>query len=302
MDDKNAKIKTAILTPYMSCSAKFPIYSLIGGIFFGAKNIFVIMLLYFLGAFVSLVLSLIINKTVLKSKEQSFILELPSYRLPSLKKMLKTLFVNMKEFVIRVGSVLVAMNVILWTLSNFSFSFRYVQNTGGSMLESLGKILAPIFVPLGFGSWGCVSALIAGVVAKEVVVSCVVMFNHASEQSLLKSLKNPLSPVFFSGSAGAFSFLIFCLLYCPCVSSFAVMKKEIGKKWTIFAVVLQLFVAYLTSFLAFKIYKLAENIGVLKLFFNLFALLIIIFSILFILKKVKRKTTCNKGCGGCFNS
>lgn len=177
MDDKNAKIKTAMLTPYMSCSAKFPIYLVIGGAFFGAANIFVIMGLYLLGVIVSLVLSLILEKSVLKSKKPSFILEFPPYHLPSFKRAIKVLYQNMKSFVIRVGSVIISTNIIVFLLSNFSFSFAYVGNGGGSMLESIGKIIAPIFIPLGFGNWGAASALLAGLVAKEVVVSSIQLFN-----------------------------------------------------------------------------------------------------------------------------
>ena len=178
MDDKNSKIKTGLLTPYMSCSAKFPIYAVLGGAFFGANNIWVIIGIYFLGVAVAILMSYIFEKTILPSKKQSFILEFPPYRMMSFKRTFSLLWINVKLFVARVGTLIVAMNVIVWILSNFSFTFQYIVNTGGeSMLESLGKIFAPLFIPLGFNSWGLVSALIAGLVAKEVIVSSIVMFN-----------------------------------------------------------------------------------------------------------------------------
>ncbi|MBQ3493787.1 MAG: ferrous iron transport protein B [Clostridia bacterium] len=249
MSDKNSKIKTAILAPYMSCSAKLPVYAVIGGAFFGANNVFVVTFLYILGVVVALLLSYILDKTFLKSNKQSFILEFPSYRLCGLKKIAKVVLENSKLFLVRIGSLLISLNVIIWVLESFSFGFSYVPISGQkSILQVLGTIIAPIFAPLGFNNWGATSALVAGIIAKEVVVSAIAMFNGidlkgGDNQALSNSLLSNESVVFFS-PAGAFSYMIFCLLYCPCIATISVLVKEIGKKWTVISVVLQFVLAY----------------------------------------------------------
>ena len=300
MDDKKAKIKTAMLTPYMSCSAKFPIYVVIGGAFFGANNVFVILGLYVLGLIIALLLSLIYEKTILKSKEQSFILEFPPYRFGGVKRIANVLWDNIKTFLIRVGSLLIAMNVIVWLLANFSFSFSYVPSNGGeSMLESLGKILAPIFSPLGFGTWGVASALIAGIVAKEVIISSIAMFNLASNMSdISASIINPASVVFFASPSVALSFLVFCLLYCPCLSSMAVLKQEIGRKWTFFAVIVQFCLAYLSTLFVYNFALAFEKFGLARVLLFLLLLVLIVVCVLKIISLFKKSRSC-RGCNKC---
>ena len=295
MEDKNAKIKTALLTPYMSCSAKFPIYALVGGVFFGAKNLLVIMGLYFLGVIIALSLSLLLGKKVLTSKQQSFILEFPPYRMPSLKRVGKVLYKNVRDFLVRIGSVLVSMNIVVWFLSNFSFTFQFVGSSG-SMLEGIGKLFAPLFTPLGFGSWGAVSALICGVIAKEAILSSIILFNGAKMQNF--GLTNPNSPVFFAGGANALSFLVYSLLYIPCISTMVVLKKEIGLKWTIIGIALQLIISFVCAFVVFNIFKMFDMFGINCVFY-LVGALIVVLSFLYILKKIKSKKRCKSLCRGC---
>ena len=299
MDDKNSKIKTGLLTPYMSCSAKFPIYAVLGGAFFGANNIWVIIGIYFLGVAVAILMSYIFEKTILPSKKQSFILEFPPYRMMSFKRTFSLLWINVKLFVARVGTLIVAMNVIVWILSNFSFTFQYIVNTGGeSMLESLGKIFAPLFIPLGFNSWGLVSALIAGLVAKEVIVSSIAMFNGNGELSISalgQSLMDSSSAVYFVSSASVLSYLVFCLLYFPCLATTSVLIKEIGRKWTVIGVLLEFLVAYVVSMLVYFFAIICQIYGVWKIILLVFATMIILFSIRIIYKRIKNK----KGCGKC---
>ena len=296
MEDKNSKIKTALLTPYMSCSAKFPIYTVLGGAFFGINNIWVILGLYLLGVFVAVLFSFILEKTFLKSKEQNFILEFPPYHSMNIKRVFIILWDNIKLFLKRVGSLIIAMNVIVWFLSNFTFSFKYVGVEGNSILETLGHILAPIFSPLGFNSWGLVSALIAGLIAKEVIVSSIGMFNNIEEgniSSLQNSLTSAGSAVFFACPSAVLSYLVFSLLYFPCFATFSVLGKEIGWKWTIIGSVCQLIFAY---FVAFIIYNLS-CIGFLKSIFILVVAGMVIWAIIFILKKLNSKNKCC--CSGC---
>ncbi len=296
MDDKNAKLKTALLCPYMSCSAKIPIYTVIGGAFFGAKNIYVIIGLYLLGVVVAISISKILDMTLLKSEKQSFILEFPPYRKTSLKRVGKILWKNLKEFLIKVGSIMISMNIIIWVFSSFSFTFSYVPEQGGvSMLESFGRLLAPIFAPIGFNNWAIVASLLAGLVAKEVVVSSIAMFNGIDGNAtklVSESILLPASVVFFATKASVLSFLVFCLLYTPCIASISMLMQEIGKKWTFLSIAIQLIAAYVVSFVVYNIAFAFEIFGFWAVFAVLCGIFAILFAFLFIWKRFKTKRLC----------
>lgn len=289
MEDENSKIKTALLSPYMSCSAKFPIYAVIGGAFFGGNNLWVILGLYLLGVVVAISLSLIYEKTLLKSKKQSFILEFPPYRMMSIKRTASLLWQNIILFIKRVAGLILLMNVITWVLSNFAFPFKYVGNKGVSMLETFGRIISPIFTPLGFSSWAIVSSLIAGLVAKEVILSSLAMFNGVGGGELGASLLIPTSVVYFSSPASALSFLVFTLLYFPCLASFVVLCKEVGRKWAFIGSIVQFVIAYILSFAVYHLYGASWVVAIIVIF---------MLAILLLVKKLKKKPSC-KGCGGC---
>ena len=299
MEDKNAKIKTAVLTPYMSCSAKLPIYAVIGGAFFGASNVLIIFGLYMLGVVVAILLSLFLEQKVLKSKAQSFILEFPAYRIPSPKRTLKILWENVKLFLIRIGTVIFSLNLIVWLLQSFSFGFKFVPTEGGtSMLKAIGTVIAPIFIPLGFGNWGAASALIAGLAAKEIIVSSIAMFNgvdvlgDSMKSQTMRSITSPLSVVFFT-PASALSFMVFCLLYSPCLATISVFKKEIGGKWTAISVALQFAIAYILALLTYNIYRLVEGLGAVNSIFIFLGLGLIIICSCYLYFKFKKRNFCS---------
>ena len=305
MDNKNSKIKTALVCPYMSCSAKIPIYAVVGGAFFGANNIFVIIGLYLLGVIVAITISKLLDMTVLKSNNQTFILEFPPYRRMSLKRTGKVLLENSKHFLVKVGSIMISMNIIIFLLSSFSFSFSYCPDGTGSMLQTIGKFLSPIFAPLGFDNWAVVSALLAGLVAKEVVISSIAMFNgidSSATRLISESLLIPTSAVYFASKASVLSFLVFSLLYVPCISSISMLIQEVGKKWTIIGVLIELVTAYIISFLVFNIAFAIELFG-WSAVFVLVAIIFIFLSFIFIYKFVKHKKctglcqNCKKSCG-----
>ena len=305
MDNKNSKIKTALVCPYMSCSAKIPIYAVVGGAFFGANNIFVIIGLYLLGVIVAITISKLLDMTVLKSNNQTFILEFPPYRRMSLKRTGKVLLENSKHFLVKVGSIMISMNIIIFLLSSFSFSFSYCPDGTGSMLQTIGKFLSPIFAPLGFDNWAVVSALLAGLVAKEVVISSIAMFNgidSSATRLISESLLIPTSAVYFASHASVLSFLVFSLLYVPCISSISMLIQEVGKKWTIIGVLIELVTAYIISFLVFNIAFTIELFG-WSAVFVLVAIIFIFLSFIFIYKFVKHKKctglcqNCKKSCG-----
>lgn len=288
-DEKNAKIKTALLCPYMSCSAKFPIYAVVGGAMFGAGNIWVIMGLYLLGVVIALALSMILEKTILKSKNQSFLLEFPAYRMMGVKKLFSSLWQGVKTFLIKVGGVIILMNVVLWMLSNFTFSIRYVGQGGESILKTFGRMLSPIFLPLGFGGWAVASSLIAGIFAKEVIVSSIALFNGvegAGLEALQSSILSLSALCSFPSSASVLSFLCFALLYFPCVSTILVMKKEIGTKWTIFGCAMQFALAYLVSFMVYNITYCCEIFGFIRVLVFLIMLVAVALAFALLGKKI----------------
>ncbi len=300
MDNKNSKIKTALVCPYMSCSAKIPIYAVVGGAFFGANNIFVIIGLYLLGVLVAITISKLLDMTLLKSNNQTFILEFPPYRHMSLKRTGKVLLENSKHFLVKVGSIMLSMNVIVFLLSSFSFSFSYCPDGTGSMLQTIGKFLAPIFAPLGFDNWAVVSALLAGLVAKEVVVSSIAMFNgidSSATRLISESLLLPTSVVYFSSRASVLSFLVFSLLYVPCIASVSMLIQEVGKKWTIVGVIIELVTAYVISFIVFNIAFAIEIFG-WAFVLILLAFVFILLSFIFIYRFIKGKK-CPYNCENC---
>lgn len=306
MDNKNSKIKTALLCPYMSCSAKIPIYTVIGGAFFGASNIFVIMGLYLLGVVVAILVSLVLDKTILKSDNQTFILEFPPYRLTSFKRLKNILKNNVKTFLVKVGSIMIAMNIIVFLLSSFTFKLQFVLDGSGSILESIGKFLAPVFEPLGFNNWAIVSALLAGLVAKEVVVSSIAMFNGIdfnATKLISSSILLSTSVVYFPSTASVLSFLVFCLLYTPCLASISMMKAEIGTKWTVIGIIIELLVAYILSFIVYNIALSIEVFGFLPTFLVILAIILVVISFALICRVIKHKKcphncqNCHKNCG-----
>lgn len=303
LEDKNSKIKTVMLSGFMSCSAKIPIYSVIIGTFFN-NNIIIIFFLYLLGVLVSLLLSIILEKSILKSKEQSFIMEMPAYRIPNIKRIYKVIHSNIKEFLIRVSSVLFTFSIIIWFLQNWTTNFKFItdNNYENSILNCIGNFLLPIFKPLGFASSGVVCVLICGIIAKEIIVSTMAIINrvsiNSSTNSLSQSILNPASAICFN-PISAFSFLVFSLLYVPCITTLAVYKKEIGVKWTLFAIVLQLAVAYLITFIFNKMLILFSGLNFLSIFLSLLIFVLIIVAFNALIKLLKMPKICCFTCNNC---
>lgn len=304
MEDKNSKIKTAILSGYLSCSAKIPLYTIICSAFFFDCQFFVIVLMYLLSVMIAIVVSFILEKTILKSGEQSFIMELPPYRFPKITKILKDVWASIKSFVIRVGTMIVSFSVIIWILQTCDFSLKF--NPSNSILLNIGKILAPTFSPLGFGKWSAVVCLLCGIVAKEIIASTMGIINNlasdkVSSSSLIsQSLLVASSPLFFTKTS-ALSFLVFSVLYLPCISIITVLAKEIGTKWTIKALLIQFSIAYITTFVIYKIALCFEISGIIGTLISAIAFVFILACIIYFAKIFKSKNKCifcpqNKNC------
>ena len=229
---------TVLLTPYMSCSAKLPIYGFFTAVFFPKNGAFVMVALYFIGIVVGILMALIFRKTLFQGEAVPFVMELPNYRMPGAKNVSHLLWEKAKDFLQRAFTVIFIATIIIWFLQTFDISFNVVENSQNSILAAAAGIIAPIFAPLGFGDWRISTALISGFMAKESVVATLsVLFG--STENLLAAI-TPLS---------AAALLVFCLLYTPCVAAVAAVKKELGGKWAAAVAVGQCVVAWIAAFI-----------------------------------------------------
>lgn len=239
--EKDRKL-TALLIPLMSCNARLPVYSIFAAVFFPNSIGLVVASLYFLGILLAFILGIIFKHTIFKNEEEPLLIELPEYKLPSLKNLLNQLYEKTKSFLMKAGTLIFAMSIILWFLSNFNFSG--MTDVNDSILASVGGFIAPIFKPLGFGNWQSSVSLLTGLIAKETVVSSMSVIFAGDLQVML--------PLHFT-SLSALSFLVFVLLYTPCITVVGTMKKEFGTKLTLFSVTYQLVLAWIVAFLVFNI-------------------------------------------------
>lgn len=238
---------TIMLVPFISCSAKIPIYAVFTAAFFPDYAALVMILLYVTGIVVGIIMALILNRTGFKGNSIPFVMELPNYRLPSVKSVLLLMWDKAKDFVQRAFTVIFLATLVIWFLQTFDTRFNVVADSADSLLAILGRLIAPIFVPLGFGDWRVSTSLITGFTAKEAVVSTmsVLLGTNMSE------LSTALGSLFTTSSAA--SFLVFTLLYTPCVAAVAAIKREMGsRREAVMVVVLQCVVAWIVSFLVYQ--------------------------------------------------
>lgn len=239
---------TILLTPYMSCSAKIPIYSVFAAAFFPGRELPVMIVLYFGGMLVGVLIALVMKMTAFKGNPVPFVMELPNYRLPFARSVGLLMWEKAKDFLQRAFSVIFVATVLIWFLQTFDMRLNVVSDSAESILASVGRWVAPIFAPLGFGDWRMVTALVSGFTAKEAVVGTFgVILGVGSEQ-----LTTALHSLFTTQSAC--SFLAFCLLYTPCVAAVAAIRRELNSGWKAFiVVVMQCAVAWLVAFVVYQL-------------------------------------------------
>lgn len=225
---------TILLTPFMSCSAKLPIYGFFVSVFFSQYRGLIITGLYLLGIIIGILIALLYKKTIFKGEAVPFVMELPNYRLPGVKNVVRLLWDKAKDFIQRAFTVIFISTIIVWFLQNFNLQFNMVSDSQDSILAQLAGLIAPIFSPLGMGDWRIVTSLISGVMAKESVVSTLKILYAGGIGSAMTALT-------------AISILVFSLLYTPCVAAIASVKRELGHKWAIGVVIWQCVVAYLVT-------------------------------------------------------
>lgn len=236
---------TILLTPFMSCTAKLPIYAFFTAIFFPDNGALVMIGLYVLGMALGILMALLMKKTMFKGEAVPFVMELPNYRLPAAKNIMHLLWDKSKDFLQRAFTVIFLATMVIWFLQNFDYNFNMVADSQQSILAHIAGMMAPIFTPVGFGDWRITTSLISGFLAKESVVSSLTVL-FGSTDALLKTLT----------TAGAGSLLVFCLLYTPCVAAVASIKRELGVKWAIGVVVWQCVLAWIVAFATYGILTL----------------------------------------------
>ena len=235
---------TILLVPFVSCSAKIPIYLAFGAAFFSQYKAFIMIFLYSFGLFIGLLSSVLFRKTIYKGESSPFIMELPPYRLPSFKNVMLHMWQKAKDFIQKAFTVIFLATILIWFLQNFNFAFKIVTDPSESILFSIGNLLSPIFSPLGFGGGIPTAALITGFTAKEAVISTFSM--------LLGDDGEGLSAIFSIRSA--LSFLIFTLLYTPCIAAISVIKREFKKvSAALFVIAFQFSVAWVAAFVIYNI-------------------------------------------------
>lgn len=233
---------TILLTPFMSCSAKLPIYAFFATAFFPKYKALVMVGLYVVGILIGILVALIIRKTLFKGEAVPFVMELPNYRMPALKNVLQLLWEKAKDFLQRAFTVIFVATIVIWFLQSFDLHFNLTADSQNSILAVVAGLIAPVFAPLGFGDWRISTALISGFMAKESVVSTLSVLTGSMD--VIHKILTP---------ASALSLLIFCLLYTPCVAAVSSVKRELGSKWALVVVVGQCVVAWIMAALVYAI-------------------------------------------------
>lgn len=231
---------TILLTPFMSCTAKLPIYAFFVSAFFPNKGGLIMTGLYFLGIVVGIFVALIFKSTIFKGEAVPFVMELPNYRMPGLKNVAQLLWEKAKDFITKAFTVILLATIVVWFLQSFDFRLNLVTDSSTSIMAKISSLIAPIFKPIGLGDWRIITSFISGFMAKESVVSTMeILFGTGITVALTKQT--------------AASMLVFSLLYTPCVAAIAAIKRELGAKWAVSVVFFQCAIAWLFSFLVYHL-------------------------------------------------
>ena len=253
MENEGDRMLAMMLVPFMSCTARLPIYAIFIGAFFAENQGIMLLAIYLLGIAVALIVAAILKRTMFKGLSTPFVMELPTYKVPSLKGILLHTWEKVKGFLRKAGTIILTCSIILWALSTFPLGVEY--GSADSLLGMIGSAISPIFAPLGFGTWQAAIAIIAGLAAKEVVVSTfgtLAGIEEDDEEGITKLVHDTFTPL------SAFSFMAFTLLYTPCFAAIGAIKQETNSyKWALTMCAITLVTAYIVSFLIFNIGSLA---------------------------------------------
>lgn len=285
--EKDRKI-TALISPLMTCGAKLPIYAVFVAIFFPKNAALVTTSLYLLGIVVAILVALALNRTSFKNDIEPFVLELPEYKLPTLSALLKNTWNKSKGFLIRVVTVMFAMSVAIWLLSSFNFN-GFTENMNDSFLAYLGKLIAPLFAPLGFGDWRASVSILTGLGAKEIVISTM---------EVLYGNLDKVLPTVFTGVT-AYGFLVFSALYTPCIAALATMRKEYGNKMMFTSLIYQFVLAWIGAFIVRIIGGAIFSHSPASLTEFVIAGIILLASTIILLRMFNKKSSGCSSCSSC---
>jgi len=235
---------TILLTPFMSCSAKIPIYAFFVNAFFPGKGGLIMTLLYVLGIVVGILIALLFKKTIFKGEAVPFVMELPNYRLPTAKNVVRLLWEKTADFLSRAFTIILIAAVIIWFLKSFDLQFNFVTDSAQSIMAAISGVIAPVFAPLGMDDWRIVTSLISGFMAKESVVSIMEMLYGGTITAVLSALT-------------AITMLVFSLLYTPCVAAIASIRREMGIRWAVAVIIFQCVLAWIVAFIIRLIFMAA---------------------------------------------
>lgn len=231
---------TILLTPFMSCSAKVPVYGFFTAAFFPDNGGLVMTLLYFVGILVGILVALLFRKTLFAGDAVPFVMELPNYRMPSAKSVGMLLWDKSRDFIQRAFTVIFVATLVIWFLNQFTLTLNVATDPADSMLAAASGIIAPVFGPMGFGDWRITAALISGFMAKEsVVATLLVLFGS---EAAVQAVLTPLT---------AAALLVFCLLYTPCAAAVSAVRRELGTKWMCYVIAFQCVIAWICAFIAY---------------------------------------------------
>lgn len=294
IENEDERKMTAILTPFVPCSAKLPIIALFSGYFFGDNAGFVAASLYFFAIIVIIMSALVMKKFVYKNVASTYISELPDYKMPSAKYVLKDVSDKIWSFIKRAGSVIMICSIVIWFLTSFSFTLEYGVDVEKSMLASIGKCISWIFYPmLGTNNWGSAVSAIQGLVAKEQVISSMAIINGLSEDVIDGSMIFNEEGIFgFYSMASSYAFMVFNLFSAPCFGAIGALKRELGSfKRMLKAISFQTLVAYILAILVYQVGIRMEK-GIISLADVIITLLILFVIMIIILKNTKNKNEC----------
>jgi ferrous iron transport protein B len=245
LESRKDRIMTMLLSPMMSCGARLPVYILFTAAFFAKHEALIIFSIYLLGIVMAILVGLIFKKTLFKGESSPFVMELPPYRLPTLKGSLIHMWERGKLFMIKAGTVIFGTVLVIWFLSSVPFGVEYGSEQ--SLIGTIGKVIAPVFEPLGFGNWQASVSLLFGFIAKEVVVGSMGTLYGVGEEGLSAVLQSSFTPL------SAYAFMVFVLLYVPCLVVIATIKRETNSwKWPVFTAVYLTVVAWIVSFIVYQ--------------------------------------------------
>lgn len=240
MPSERDRKMTIMLIPFMSCTAKYPIYGFLVAAFFPGKGALIIVMLYLIGILVGIITAIAAKKFFFKGEAVPFVMELPNYRMPGVKNVALLMWEKAKDFLVKAFTIIFVATIVIWFLQTFNTHLGLALSPQDSILARAAGIIAPVFAPLGFGDWRVVTALITGFMAKESVVSTLTILTEGNIAGLI-------------APAAAISLLVFCLLYTPCVAAIASVKRELGGKWAVLMALLQCTVAWLMAFIIYNI-------------------------------------------------